>query len=277
MRARPDPRDDPEARWLRLDGREVRLLERGSGPPVVLVHGLGLTAGVWRPHMDRLAGAGYRVLAPDLPGFGHSEGSLWGLSIAGAAAWLGRLAHRLEVRDAAWVGHSVGAQQIVRLAVVDPDRVGALVLAAPTGRAGRHMVREPLGLLTTAFQEEPRLVGNVLRRYLMSPLSTVWTWVRAQRPDLALDAVRIRCPTLLVAGERDAVVPDAFLDLLLQLFPDASLHRIEDATHAVALDPVEPFLDALLGFLARRYRSGLKTERWKSSGMAPKSHGSSGP
>jgi pimeloyl-ACP methyl ester carboxylesterase len=260
MTGPPEVRDDVAARSLRVHGREVRLLERGAGPPVVLVHGLGLTAGIWRPHIHRLADAGYRVLAPDLPGFGHSEGPVAGLSIDAAAAWLGDLAGQVGVHGAAWVGHSVGAQQIVRLAARDPDRVGALVLAAPTGRAGRHMVREPLGLLTTAFQEEPRVVGRVLRRYFMSPLSTVGTWVRAQRPDLALDAVRVRSPTLLVAGERDVVVPDDFLDFLLQLFPDASLHRIEGATHAVALDPLEPFLDALIAFLARRYRSGVRTD-----------------
>lgn len=261
--ARPGetPAGGAEVCWTRIQGRKVRVLERGAGPPVVLVHGLGLTAGVWRPHFHRLVAAGYRVLAPDLPGFGHSEGPLSGLSMDGAADWLAELAHGLDVRQAAWVGHSVGAQQIVRLAVRSPDRVDALVLAAPTGRAGRHMVRQPLGLFATAFQEEPRLVGDVIRRYMQSPISTVATWVRAQRHDLALDAARARCPTLLVAGERDAVVPTPFLELLLQLFADATLHRIDGATHAVAIDQVESFTDVLLAFLARRYRSGVRTER----------------
>lgn len=248
-------------RWIRIQGRKVRVLERGEGPAVVFVHGLGLTGGVWRPHLDTLAAAGYRVLAPDLPGFGHSEGPVSGLSMAGAADWLAELALAMGVRRAAWVGHSVGAQQVVRLAVRSPDRVDALVLAAPTGRAGRHMVRQPLGLITTTFQEEPRLVGDVIRRYMRSPISTLATWARAQRHDLALDAARTRCPTLLVAGDRDAVVPTHFLELLLQLFPDATLHWIEGGTHAVAIDPVEPFTDALLGFLGRRYRSGVSTER----------------
>lgn len=245
--------------WRSLDGRKVRLLEQGTGPPVMLIHGLGLNAGVWRPHLDRLAAAGYRAIAPDLPGFGHSEGPLTGLSIREAADWLGRLADLLGVQRAAWLGHSIAAQQIVTLAASSPDRVAALVLAAPTGRAGRHMLRQPLGLLTTAFQEKPRLVGDVLRRYLLSPTSTVGTWVRAQRHDLALDAPRVRCPTLLVAGQRDAVVTDPFLHLLLQLLPDATLHRIDDATHAVAIGAIGPFTDAVLAFFARRYRRGQST------------------
>lgn len=264
-------------RWLRIDGRKVRLLERGSGRPLVLVHGLGLTATVWEPHFDRLAGAGYRVLAPDLPGFGHSEGPWTGLSVGSAAAWLERLADRLDVRQAAWVGHSMAAQHIVRLAVSSPGRVAALILAAPTGRSGRHLLRQPLGLLATALQERPRLVASVMRRYFLSPTATVGTWLRSQPHDMALEAPRVTAPTLLVAGERDTVVTQPFLDLLLRVFGDAELRRVPDATHAVAIEAVDPFTDAILGFLGRRYRSGESTDRWKSSGITPKSHGSSGP
>lgn len=248
--------DRTRTRWLRIDGRDARVMERGDGPAVVLVHGLGLSAGLWEDHLGRIARAGYRAIATDLPGFGHSPGPVTGLSIGAAAAWLLKLADALDLEHAAWVGHSLGAQQVVRLAVTAPERAAALVLAAPTGRAGWHAIRQPGGLLATAFQERPTLVASVVRRYLRSPAATVGTWIRSMGHNMALDAPRVACPTLLVVGGRDAVVPDRFVGRLQRLLPDVQTHVIEDASHAVALDPVGPFTTAVIGFLARRYSRG---------------------
>lgn len=240
-------------RRVRVAGREVRLLEQGAGPAVVLVHGLGLTATVWEEHLDRLASAGYRALAPDLPGFGDSDGSMRGMSMPESAQWLLRLADVLELDRAAWLGHSVGAQQVVSLAASAPERAAALILAAPTGRRGHRPLRSPLGLLATGFQERPRLVAGVLRRYLRSPLITMSTWRHSIRHQTALDAPLVKCPTLLVVGERDLVVPDHFVEHLQRLISDSIVVRIEGASHAVALDPVQPFMDVVLRFLTRRY------------------------
>lgn len=246
-------------RWVHVDGRSVRVLERGTGPAVVLIHGLGLSAGVWKPHLPRLAGVGYRVLAPDLPGFGHSGGRLTGFSIEDSAVWLEKLAAALDIHRAAWVGHSLGAQQVARLAVTAPERVAALVLAAPTGRTGRHVLRQTGGLLATAFQERPGLILDVVRRYLRRPVTTIATWIRALGHRLTIEAPLISCPTLLVVGERDAVVPGGFISQLEQLVPDVETRAVEDASHAVAIDAVAPFLDAITAFLDRRY-SGVSTD-----------------
>lgn len=245
--------DGPRTRWLHVDGRATRLLEQGSGRPVVLVHGLGLSAGVWEPHLERLSRAGYRALAPDLPGFGQSDGPMTGLSVPATARWLLGLADTLGLSSAAWVGHSVGTQQVLQLAATAPDRAAAVVLAAPTGRAGWHLVHHPAGLLATAFQEPPGLVASIVRRYLRSPLTTLSTWIRSMRHVAALDAPRVSCPTLLVLGERDAVVSEPFVARLERLLPDAETCSIRGASHAVAINPVEPFTDALLDFFRRRY------------------------
>lgn len=191
-------------RWLSVDGRPARLLERGAGPPVVLVHGLGLSARVWAPHLARLSEAGFHALAP--------------------------------------------------------GRAAAIVLAAPTGRAGWHALRQPFGLAATALQEPPGLVAGVVKRYLLSPMATLGTWLRAMNHVTVLDAPRIACAALLVVGERDAVVPERFVALLERLLRDVETLRIPGASHAVALDPVDPFCDAVLEFLDRRYSRGRITD-----------------
>lgn len=253
--------DGLRRRQIEVAGRPVRVLELGHGPPIVFIHGLGLTATVWEDHLVHLARAGYRGIAPDLPGFGISPGPLLGLSVDDAAQWLVQLADALDIDRAVWLGHSVGTQQAARLAVTAPERVAGLVLAAPTGRTGRHAIRPPLGLLATAFQERPTLLAGVLRRYFQSPLTTVATWARSVRHNTTLDAPLISCPTLLVIGGADLLVPEHFVGLLETLIPDAVTARIEDATHAVALEPIPPFMDAVLSFLDRCRPAAMPPER----------------
>lgn len=266
--------DEIRRRRIVVAGRPVRVLELGHGPPVVLVHGLGLTATVWEEHLVHLARAGYRGIAPDLPGFGDSPGPVLGLPVREAAGWLIQLADALAIDRAVWLGHSVGTQQAVRLAVAAPERAAGLVLAAPTGRTGRHALRPPLALLATAFQERSPLVAGVVRRYLRRPVTALATWARSIAHNTAVDAPLVSCPTLLVIGDTDLLVPERFVTLLETLIPDAETVRIEDATHAVALEPVPPFMDAVISFLDR-HRPRDSADRWKSSSMAPKSQGSS--
>ena len=253
-------------------------LALGAGRPVVLVHGLGLSADVWRPHMAALADRGYGVLAPDLPGFGESESGngRTGHSVPEMAAWLAGFADTLRLPAPAWVGHSISAQFLLRLAAASPARTAALVLAAPTGRPGRHLLRQFTGLIRTAFRERAGLVARVLRQYTRDVVPTIGTWVRARHHDALPDARTVHVPALVVVGGRDPVVPGEFGERLARTLPRGTLKRIEGAAHAVALDPLQPFLDALVEFLAGAYRPLPTRDWWKSAGITSKFHGSSG-
>lgn len=253
---------DPEIleRMQSVEGREVRVLEcDGGGPVVVLVHGLGLAAGAWRPHLPLLAGAGFRVLAPDLPGFGRSAGPLRGYSIPATAAWLERFAAAEGLEAAAWVGHSLSSQILLRFARDRPGRVTALVLAAPTGQ-GRGMSRvgaQFVGLAADAFRERAGLVASVVRRYFVSPVATLLTWIgaRNQRPES--DASGVRAPVLIVLGEEDPVVDVRFARRLARRLRDVRLRVVPHAAHAVALDPAHHFCELVAAFLRRaRPRDG---------------------
>lgn len=241
-----------EERTCEVDGRDVRVLAcDGGGRVIVLVHGLGLSAGCWRPHLRRLARAGFRVLAPDLPGFGRSRWPAQGFSVPETTAWLERFADAAAIPPAAWVGHSISCQPLLRLARQSPGRVSALVLAAPTGQGhgARRAAHQAIGLATDAFRERPRLVAGVLRRYATNPLSTVAWWLRTRKDHPEPDAAAVRCPVLIVLGEEDPVVDARFAQRLARILPDGRLVTLDGAAHAVALDPAGAFSRVMTDFL----------------------------
>jgi pimeloyl-ACP methyl ester carboxylesterase len=121
-----------EERELEWRGSRLRYAVGGAGPPVVLVHGLGGTIENWRALAPALAER-HRVLVPDLPGHGRSSllSEARNLDPLSDAA-LG-IAAAEEVRGAVWIGHSLGGVVALRAAVLRPDGVRGVILAAAAG------------------------------------------------------------------------------------------------------------------------------------------------
>ncbi len=119
------------------DGAELRVVERGHGRPVVLVHGVALSSQCWHRQMGDLAGDG-RIIAYDQRGHGDSTIGGEGLTLARLAADLHEVLDRLDVRGGVLVGHSLGGMVALRLLADHPE------LAAPGGRVAA------LGLMSTS-------------------------------------------------------------------------------------------------------------------------------
>ena len=108
--------------------------EAGSGPAVVLIHAGIADRTMWSEHVERLADAGYRAVAVDLPGFGEAR-----VASGEQAPWAAvlRTMDGLSIARAALVGSSFGGAVALRAALVAPDRVSALALiSGSTARAG---------------------------------------------------------------------------------------------------------------------------------------------
>ena len=229
-------------------GHLVRYRASGDGPPVVLVHGLGGSAGWWRDVAPALA-RDHRVLVLGLPGFELAPGGA-PFRLSGGSAVLARFLERLEVGPASLVGHSLGALVCLGVAARAPEAVERLVLIAPPVRtAGPGVRHHAIPLARTAAA----LPIGVLARIALdgigrSPLA-IW---RAADEMLAADNVAglgdIRAPTLLLWGRRDRIVPLRGARELLQVLPDASL-RVIDAGHAPMLDAPAALTSELMTFL----------------------------
>lgn len=240
-------------RRVRVGEWEVRYREAGAGPVLVLAHGLGISADYWYRNAPALAAEGYRVLAPDLPGFGRTAGPREGLSVQAQAEALAAWADALELSPAVYLGHSLSCQAALELAVHHPDRVRALVLAAPTGAPGtptRRLLRQARGLLLDAAREPWKLVPFVAQSYLLAGLPRVWrTWREGTRHDPLPVLAEVHAPALVLVGTRDPVVPLEYAEMLAWGLPQGRLEMIEGGTHAVHFSRAEDFNRAVLEFL----------------------------
>ena len=119
-------------RWVSVAGQPVNTIDLGEGPPLVFVHGL---SGSWPNWLEQLPvfADGHRVIAMDLPGFGHSPMPHERITISGYARLLDGLFDELGIGAATLVGNSMGGFVSAELAIAFPERVERLVLVSPAG------------------------------------------------------------------------------------------------------------------------------------------------
>ena len=265
-----------------VDGRAVNAIDIGEGPVVVLVHGLSGNWQNWLEVIPALIGAGHRVIAFDLPGFGHSEMPAEPISIPGYARTVDAVVDALGVAGpAAFVGSSMGGFITAEMAISHPERVERLVLVSAAALWSEQARARPLvvaskvsrfyaPLLVSGWEllaRLPRLRNEALRgagirntARISAPLAYELL-SGAGKPGFidALQALydyRIRdrlpeiaCPTLVVWGADDPMVPLRHAFEYEDLIPDARAVVFPRTGHAPMLEEPERFNAALLGFL----------------------------
>lgn len=296
LRPVPRGRSFAELDWglslARVDLGDVELAihERGQGPACVLLHGLGSDMRVFSANLAPLARA-HRVIAVDLPGFGKSSKPDVDYALPWVADRIVALLDRLGLDRAALIGHSMGGQIAMHVALAQPARVSALVLAAPAGleaftaeearwiratvddaytvRASpaavvtRHVLafhRMPAGMWPLVRDRLAIIGGPDLRAYARAVTRSVAAMLDAP----VLDRLpRITAPTLVSFGSEDALIPNRFLHGRdtqaiarhgCERLPHASLAWIPGAGHMVQLERPDVWNAAALTHLSRHVR-----------------------
>lgn len=237
-----------ERRHLDVGGARVHVRVGGSGPPVLLVHGLSGSGRWWGRNAPALAER-FRVHLVDLVGFGRSRGAF---RLAEAAGVLAAALDRLASGPFHVVGHSMGGYVAAELAAAAPDRVGRLVLvdaaAFPLGwRPVRHTVNLARAVRYMRPSFLPVLVADALRA---GPLTLLGAARETVETDLGARCEEVRAPTLVVWGEHDRVVPPSVGERLAECLPDGRLVTIEGAGHNPMWDRPAAFNRVLLEFLS---------------------------
>lgn len=248
------------SRTVSAGGQTARVVELGSGDPVVVLHGWGGRVESMAPVISCLAGD-RRVLALDLPGFGESPAPARAWGTQDYASFVRRVLAEAGVENADFVGHSFGAKTSLYLAATTPV-VRKLVLAGSSGlrtppsfkaRMKRSVSR---GARAAGRLGPPgRALRDVLYRRIASedyrnagPLRP--TFVKVVNEDLTELLPRVGVPTLLVWGTNDDAVPVAHARTMEQRIPDAGLVLFEGAGHFAYLDEPDRFCRVVRHFLS---------------------------
>lgn len=263
-------------------GRTISYLDvDGPGPSphaLVLLHAFPLAAEMWRPQLAPVP-AGWRVVVPDLRGFGGSspDGLEGPVSIDDYARDLIALLDHLELHRVVVGGNSMGGYTALAVLRLAAERVRGLVLAdtkaeadsesARTARAAMLEVLESGGVAAVWERMQPGLLGKttktsrpevverVRRLVLAQPAEAVRRAVERMRsrPDSTPLLPGIVCPTLVIVGEEDQIAGPETARLMHEKIPGAELAVIRGAGHLSGMEQPREFNAVLGRFLATRF------------------------
>ncbi|MFH8569617.1 alpha/beta fold hydrolase [Streptomyces sp. NPDC017993] len=264
-----------------VNGISIGYDNRGSGVPLVLLHGHPFDRTMWAPQLaafgDASAPSGVRVIAPDLRGYGTSTVvpgvtplETFARDTAALLDGLGLARERIVLG-----GLSMGGQIAMEFARLFPGRLRGLLLAdtfaqaeSAEGRTARNatadrLLREGMAGYTAEVLDRmiapytvtgrPEVAAHVRRMMLGAPPEGAAAALRgrAERPDYTSTLSRLAVPALVVVGRDDTYTPVADAEFLHRALPDATLTVIEDAAHLPNLEQSARFDEALRAFLAR--------------------------
>lgn len=258
--------------------------EVGSGPPILLIHGFPLCRSLWRPQTAILGAAGYRVIAPDLRGFGHSDVGSLPCAISTYADDLVELLDHLEIRQTAAVGMSMGGYILFNLLERFPGRFSAAVFAVtrslPDDENGRKRRKQ---LALAAQQQGPQAVADPFHDLLLSSemksdrhklAEEVYGWMvetcssglttgllaMAGRQDATPLLSKVTIPCLAIGAAQDRAIPPEHSQMIADGIRDCQLAIIPDAGHLVNLERPGAFNKVVLEFLREHLPTPLNTD-----------------
>jgi pimeloyl-ACP methyl ester carboxylesterase len=253
-------------------GARVRVLEMGpaDGKPVVFLHGV---AGPLEEHtfLELLSGR-YRVLAPELPGYGESTGEelLEDMLDFALHGWDVVVTLGLEGRRPALIGHSLGGMIAAEMACLAPGSLDRLVLVDALGLwIEEHPVPDMFSFLPfefgdTLFHDPERWAGlltggldmsddEVLKEFFVANARRLGTAGKMLFPipnrRVSKRLYRATVDTLVAWGEHDRLVPPAHADRWAELLPCATVTRIADAGHMTPYEQPEALAREITAFL----------------------------
>jgi pimeloyl-ACP methyl ester carboxylesterase len=251
-------------RTVVVQGISTHLFEAGpAGAPALLyLHGTYL-GNLWLDFHERLA-RNFHVFAPDTPGFGLTERPDWMRDMSDYILYFRDLLDALEIRQAHLVGHSLGGWMAAEIAVWYPERVHKLVLS---NSAGIRVKGTPIGDLFAMSPQESAAVSfedlsaaaplmpaevNVdyfVRMYKESTTLASLAWNPHFDPKLARRVQNLHCPTLIIWGQNDRLIPPVYGSTFHSLIPNSQLVMLEETGHMPMFEQPAAWAQAISDFL----------------------------
>ena len=246
-------------------------LNSGGTPIVILLHGLGATGDSWQLQFPDLIESGFRILAPDMRGFGKSTYPEGPNSPQIMAEDVANFLNRLEVTSVYVVGISMGGTIALQFALDHPSMVDSLILvntfASLRPKKISYWLFYSIRLLLIQVLGIPNQARFVVKRLFPYPeqeflRETLYKQIIQANPAGYRSTIKsfasfnvtnrlceIQSPTLVVTGDRDSIVPPKTQIELVEKISNAQHVVINNAGHAVIVEKPEEFNHAMLGFL----------------------------
>ncbi len=256
----------PQLRSTQVFGQTIKYYDVGSGPPLLLVHGIGGDADEWAFCFEPLRQS-YRVIALDLLGFGRSDKPLIDYTIAGFVEVVEGFLRALKIERAVVLGESLGGWIASAFALKFPERVEKLILVDAAGVWGdiaglpidvrvstRAHLREVFHLLFYDKRLATDLLIDLayqlhLERGDGHTIDSVLRNQQGGRERLDDAIGQLSVPTLIVWGEQDEMMPLSVGRNLHRLIPGSKLEVIPQCGHLPALEKPGEFAGRVLEFL----------------------------
>lgn len=249
---------------VHLNGVTLAYSDRGAGLPLVFLHAFPLNRTMWTAQEQALSSQ-FRVITVDLRGHGESDAPLWRYTLGQAADDVRALLDHLSVRQAVFVGLSMGGYILFAFYRKFADRVKGLVLAdtkaqadTAEGKDGRFQMAQ------VAYAKGPAAIADLMIPKLLSPASissnpdlvrTVRDMIEgnqisgiagdlmamAERADSIPYLKQIACPTHIIVGELDQATPPSDAEVMADQIPGARLSIIPGAAHLANLEQPDRF------------------------------------
>jgi pimeloyl-ACP methyl ester carboxylesterase len=293
------PADELELRELTLHGHRVAYRQAGSGPVLVLIHGITADSSTWRRVMPYLARR-FTVIAPDLIGHGHSAKPKGDYSLGAHASSVRDLLLALGHDRASFLGHSLGGGIAMQISYQFPERCERLVLldSGGLGRDVSLLLRAatlpgsdlllPL-LAASRLLDVGRMAGALLRRIglragtdieeiarghaTLSDRETRAAFLHTLRSVVEPGGQRVNAanrlylaehvPLLLMWGEQDSLIPVAHGRATHEQLPGSRLEVFARSGHFPQLDEPERFIDVLIDFIDSTEPAVLDADGWR--------------
>ena len=247
-----------------VNGITLAYSDQGTGLPIVFLHAFPLNRTMWWGQEHALSSQ-FRIITIDLRGHGESDAPLWRYTLEQSADDVRVLLDHLSIRQAVFVGLSMGGYILFAFYRKYADRVNGLILAdtraqadTAEGKDGRFLMAQ------TAYKEGPSAIADLMIPKLLSPMSIqtkldLVQHVRAMiqgnqisgiagdlmamadRPDSVTLLSQITCPTQIIVGDLDQATPPSDAELLANRISNARLAIIPQAAHLANLEQPETF------------------------------------
>ena len=259
---------------VNVDGINLAFDDSGSGRPVILLHGYPFNRTLWDGQVSSLKDT-FRVITPDLRGFGESETSAEPVTMARMAQDVAGLMDALDIPSAIIGGLSMGGYVVLSYYKQFPNRVAALLLAdtrpqadTDEGKQQRAKQREQIlreGMSLTADSMLPKLLTPETISTRPDVVNSIRNMIMNTKPDGAAAALmgmatredqsdllrQISVPTLIVVGREDPITPVQDSQLMHELIPGSRLIILEDAAHVSNVEQARSFNGVLKSFLGK--------------------------